>query len=239
MALGIRCWVLFACCAGLSFGGCVCGSAHVNEYVDAGAGGGDASGGGTGVGGSGAGGGELATGGGVATGGGSGVGGGMGGGGETGGGTGTGGGIAEGGGTGTGGGIAAGGGTGTGGGIAAGGGTGTGGGMASCTQSCDSWNDCTNAGEGCDTTLGCCVPCGGNGQPCCVDYQQGLFFCGDGSGASVCGRSSGSGVGTGYYCCENAGDGCCRQGGCGSDCCKCPRNGLNFCVNPSFGCGGC
>ena len=31
----------------------------------------------------------------------------------------------------------------------------------------------------------------------------------------------------------------CRQGGCGSDCCKCPRNGLNFCVNPAFGCGGC
>ncbi len=154
----------------------------------------------------------------------------------------TGGGLSTGGGSATGGGVASGGGTGTGGsggGISTGGGAGTGGGAASCTQSCDSWSDCTNAGEGCDTSLGCCVPCGGDGQPCCVDYQQGLFFCGDGSGSSVCGRSSGFGGTTGYYCCENAGDGCCRQGGCGSDCCKCPRNGLNFCVNPSFGCGGC
>lgn len=46
-------------------------------------------------------------------------------------------------------------------------------------------------------------------------------------------------VAVGHYCCANQGNGCCRQGGCGSDCCKCPRNGLNFCVNPAFGCGGC
>jgi hypothetical protein len=64
-----------------------------------------------------------------------------------------------------------------------------------------------------------------------------LFFCG---GNNVCGRSSGSGTGETYYCCPNAGDGCCEQGGCfGGTVCSCPRNGLNFCVQPEYAMGGC
>lgn len=110
-----------------------------------------------------------------------------------------------------------------------------------CTKPCTSWTQCTDPGEGCDTAIGCCVPCGASGDPCCVDFVQGRFFCGDGGTSTVCGRSSGSGSTVGYYCCPNAGDGCCQQGGCKSNgtCCKCPQNGLNFCVQPSFGCGGC
>jgi hypothetical protein len=109
----------------------------------------------------------------------------------------------------------------------------------SCATACTSWTQCTQAGTGCDTSRGCCVPCGGAGQPCCVNWGQGVFFCGDG-GALVCGSSTGSGGTVGYFCCANQGDGCCQQGGCsGSTCCKCPRNGLNFCVQSSFGCGGC
>jgi hypothetical protein len=81
------------------------------------------------------------------------------------------------------------------------------------------------------------VPCGGTNQPCCVDFSAGQFFC---SGTGVCGRSLGNGASETYECCNNQGDGCCQQGGCGgSTCCKCPRNGLNFCVDPAFGCGGC
>ncbi|MEW5739788.1 MAG: hypothetical protein AB1938_12730, partial [Myxococcota bacterium] len=128
-----------------------------------------------------------------------------------------------------------------GGGGAGGGGGGAGGGGSACGASCTSWTQCTTPGTGCDLARGCCVPCGGSGQPCCVDFTQGVFFCGDGGTSLTCGRSSGSGGNTAYYCCANQGDGCCQQGGCASagTCCKCPRNGLDFCVQPSFGCGGC
>jgi hypothetical protein len=72
-----------------------------------------------------------------------------------------------------------------------------------------------------------------------VDFTQGLFFCG--AANEVCGLSEGNGTGESYYCCANQGDGCCQQGGCGviGNCCSCPQNGLNFCVDPAFGCGGC
>jgi hypothetical protein len=82
------------------------------------------------------------------------------------------------------------------------------------------------------------VPCGTRDGPCCVDYGQGLFFC-NGT-TDVCGRSSGFGQSETYSCCQNAGDGCCEQGGCiGGTVCSCPHNGLNFCVDPAFAMGGC
>jgi hypothetical protein len=109
---------------------------------------------------------------------------------------------------------------------------------SSCTTPCSNWTQCTNPGEGCDVSSGCCVPCGGSGAPCCVDFVQGHFSCN--SGSDVCGLSIGSATSESYYCCHNAGDGCCEQGGCvGGTCCKCPPNGPNFCVDPAFGCGGC
>lgn len=110
-----------------------------------------------------------------------------------------------------------------------------------CGSPCSNWTECTQPGEGCDVVRGCCVPCGASGAPCCVNFAAGRFYCGDGGTALVCGRSYGSGTTTGYYCCQNQGDGCCQQGRCTSTgtCCKCPANGLNFCVQPSFGCGGC
>jgi hypothetical protein len=94
-----------------------------------------------------------------------------------------------------------------------------------------------NPGEGCDSARGCCVPCGGTDQPCCVDFNQGVFSCG---GSNVCGRSSGFNDAETYYCCPNAGDGCCEQGGCfGGTICSCPHNGLDFCVQPEFFAGSC
>jgi hypothetical protein len=112
-------------------------------------------------------------------------------------------------------------------------------GSSSCTQTCLNWTDCKTAGTGCDAATGCCVPCGGDGQPCCVNFTAGYFFCG--SSADVCGLTEGTGTTETYYCCANAGDGCCQPGECGTigDCCNCPQNGLNFCVDPSFGCSGC
>ncbi len=109
---------------------------------------------------------------------------------------------------------------------------------SNCSGSCVNWTDCKTPGTGCDSAQGCCVPCGGNGQPCCVDFTAGKFFC---NGTDVCGQSSGTGTTETYYCCANQGDGCCVPGGCGSigNCCLCPQNGLNFCVDPAFGCGGC
>jgi hypothetical protein len=108
----------------------------------------------------------------------------------------------------------------------------------SCVGSCSSLFDCTGPGLACDRAKGCCVPCGGSGQTCCVDRANLKFVCN--SASDVCGRSSGTGASETYYCCKNQGNGCCSQGGCsGGTCCKCPRNGLNFCVQPSFGCGGC
>lgn len=109
---------------------------------------------------------------------------------------------------------------------------------SSCVTPCTNWTQCTHPGEGCDVSTGCCVPCGGSGAPCCVDFVQGHFSC-NGT-TDVCGVSIGNGTTEGYYCCHNAGDGCCEQGGCNAGtCCKCPPNGLNFCVDPAFGCGGC
>ena len=109
---------------------------------------------------------------------------------------------------------------------------------SACTGSCSSLLDCNTPGYACDRAKGCCAPCGGSGQICCVDHTNLVFTCN--SSGDVCGRSSGGGATENYYCCKNAGDGCCSQGGCGGGtCCKCPRNGLNACVQPSFGCGGC
>jgi hypothetical protein len=71
-----------------------------------------------------------------------------------------------------------------------------------------------------------------------VDYVNLVFTCGSPltTGPVVCGSHPGNK----HYCCQNQGNGCCSQGGCiGGECCKCPRNGLNACVNPAFGCGGC
>ena len=69
-----------------------------------------------------------------------------------------------------------------------------------------------------------------------VDQINLIFVCGAGT-SIVCGSHPGNQ----RLCCQNRGDGCCQQGGCSSTgtCCKCPRNGLNACVQPSFGCGGC
>jgi hypothetical protein len=228
---------------GASGGGASGGGASGGGASGGGASGGGASGGGASAGGASAGG---AVGGGAVGGGASGggaVGGGASGGGASAGGAsggGASGGGAVGGGTSAGG--ASGGGAvggGSSGGGAAGGGTSGGGaaGGSACGTPCTSWTQCTTAGTGCDTSRGCCVSCGGLNQPCCVDFVAGQFSCGPGR---VCGRSTGSGGSVGYYCCTNAGDGCCQQGTCsGGTCCKCPRNGLNFCVQPSFGCGGC
>lgn len=118
---------------------------------------------------------------------------------------------------------------------AAAGGSASGGGSGS-GQSCASYFDCTDPKEVCDPDLGRCVPCGnGIGTPCCVDQVNLVFVCGQ-TGV-VCGNHPGNK----HLCCQNRGDGCCQQGGCSSTgtCCKCPRNGLNACVQPSFGCGGC
>jgi hypothetical protein len=84
---------------------------------------------------------------------------------------------------------------------------------------------------------GCCVPCGGTNQPCCVDFNAGHFNCQSGD---VCGNSIGSGQTESYYCCVDQGNGCCEQGGCnGGTVCSCPPNGLNACVDPAFAMGGC
>jgi len=125
----------------------------------------------------------------------------------------------------------------TAGGAAAGGVATAGGAMAGGTSSgqpCASYFDCTSPGEVCDIDLGRCVPCGlGVGSPCCVNLQELKFVCPSGQ---VCGNHPGNR----HLCCTNQGNGCCSQGGCiGGTCCKCPRNGLNACVQPSFGCGGC